>query len=128
MSKKLNDCLTVKMSWFERHLKQIDKQWLKTNKNKINMFNNLFKLERQWNNPRLILKNLMEKSFKQWAAVSLQIIKVKTVPVHHFYPIGLARNLIEIFIFTPQAIPCQKVDIDEISVVFNRLFYSSSIV
>ena len=38
-----------------------------------------------------IKKNLMEKSFKQWAAVSLQIIKVKTVPVHHFYPIGLAH-------------------------------------
>ena len=128
MSKKLNDCMTVKMSWFERHLKQIDKQWLKTNKNKINIFNNLFKLERQWNNPRLILKNLMEKSFKQWAAVSLQIIKVKTVPVHHFYPIGLARNLIEIFTFTPQAMPCQKVDIDEISVVFCRLFYSFGIV
>ena len=73
-------------------------------------------------------KSQKEKSFKQWAAVCLQIIKVKTVPVHHYYPIGLARNLIKIFTFTPQAIPCQKVHTDEISVVFCRLFYSSSIV
>ena len=70
----------------------------------------------------------MEKSFKQWAAVRHQTIKVKTVPVHHFYPIGLARNLIEVFTFIPQATPSQKVDIDEISVVFCRLFNSFSIV
>ena len=31
---------------------------------------------------------------------------MKKVLVHHFWPIGLARNLIEIFTFTPQATPC----------------------
>ena len=55
---------------------------------------------------RYSLKNLLEKSFKQLAAGSHQIVNVKKVLVHHFWPIGLARNLIEIFTFTPQATPC----------------------
>ena len=50
----------------------------------------------------------MEKLFKRFAAASHHIVDVKAVPIHHFWLVGLARNLIEIFMLTPQATPCSK--------------------
>ena len=50
----------------------------------------------------------MEKLFKRFAAASHHIVDVKAVPMHHFWLVGLARNLIEIFMLTPQATPCSK--------------------
>ena len=51
---------------------------------------------------------MLEKLFKRFAAASHLIVDVKAVPMHHFWLVGLARNLIEIFMLTPQATPCSK--------------------
>ena len=51
---------------------------------------------------------MLEKLFRRFAAASHHIVDVKAVPMHHFWLVGLARNLIEIFMLTPQATPCSK--------------------
>ena len=56
---------------------------------------------------------------------------MKTVVVHHFWPIGLARNLIEIFTFIPQATPCSirllAIHIHSISLRFYTLQKTTTI-
>ena len=63
--------------------------------------------------------------------LSHQIVNVKTVVVHHFWPIGLARNLIEIFTFIPQATPCSirllAIHIHSISLRFYTLQTTTTI-
>ena len=63
--------------------------------------------------------------------LSHQIVNVKTVVVHHFWPIGLARNLTEIFTFIHQATPCSirllAIHIHSISLRFYTLQKTTTI-